>query len=90
MGTITITSASFGGGAGTTPNGSRSGTLSDADFVRLIAWARARTIASVPDTRTAGQVLTDFIAAEWQAWKDGIQTFERQPPTNPTPITITG
>jgi hypothetical protein len=84
MGTITITSAGFAGG----PNGARAGTMSDADFARLIAWARSRTAPVGVDARTNGQVLNDFIVAEWQAWKDAIQVSERQAPTTPSPIDI--
>jgi hypothetical protein len=84
MGTITITAAGFGGG----PNGNRVGTLSDTDYARLIAWARARTKPNGADVRTDAQVLSDFVGAEWQAWKDAIAVFERPVPTPPTPIGI--
>lgn len=87
MGTLTMTTAGFGGGA-TTPNGSRAATMSDADFIRLIAWAKIRTAPPGVDSRTSGQVLNDFIGAEWVAWRDAIQNFERQPPVVPAPITI--
>jgi hypothetical protein len=84
MGTITITAAGFGTG----PNGNRAGTLSDADYVRLIAWARVRTRTTLPDVRTDAQVLSDFVGAEWKAWKDAIKAFERVVPTEPTEISI--
>jgi hypothetical protein len=63
--------------------------MTDVDYDRFIAWARARTVTVVPDTRTAGQVLIDFVQSEWQAWKDAVQTFERLPASNPnSPIGI--
>jgi len=87
MGTITISAAGFAGG----PNGSRAGTMNDADYARLIAWARARTRVSgppglvPPDNRTDAQVLGDFVAAEWATWIAGIQQYEVLPSSNPNP-----
>ena len=91
MGTITITSAGF---TAPRPNGSRAGTITDADYDRFIAWARARTFTPTTvaptDTRTPGQVLADFVAAEWNAWMDAVQVYERPTPTTATRINITG
>ena len=86
MGTITITTAGF---TSPRPNGTKSGTMTDADYDRFIAWARARTAPAGVDSRTAGQVLIDFVTAEWQAWKNAVQQFELVPASNPNgPISI--
>lgn len=82
MGTVTISTAGF---TAPRPNGSRSGTMTDADYDRFIAWARARTAPAGVDSRTAGQVLLDFVAAEWTAWKNAVQQYELQPASNPNP-----
>lgn len=86
MGTITIQASGFSPG----PNGSRStNQITEVDYARLILWARNITVTpGAVDVRTDGQVLSDFVAREWQTWKDAIQAFERAPSTNPTPIDI--
>lgn len=87
MGTITITSAGF---TAPRPNGSRATTISDADYDRLIAWARAKTFTPPgPDTRTDGQVLTAFIIAEYNAWKDAVEAFDQPVRPNKTSFTVT-
>lgn len=86
MGTLSIASSGF---TAPRPNGSRSTTISDADFDRLIAWARAKTAPAGSDARAAGQVLTDFIVSEFNAWKDAVEGFDQPSRPGKTTFTVT-
>lgn len=77
--------------AGGSPNGTKSYTISDADWVQLLAWAAANYIAIPaipPATPTAPQILLGFVQGWINALTDSVQHFHTQPATKPPPITI--
>jgi hypothetical protein len=103
-GTVTITGSGFanlpatapsnwpasvtwpGGGS---PNGTKTYTISDADWVFLLTWtASTSPQLQKPATPTAAQILLAWV----QSWINGsitaVQQYHTTPPTVPPPITI--
>jgi hypothetical protein len=107
MGTITITAAGFANTSVTqpsewpadvtwpgsqSPNGTKSVTISDADWAHLIAWAAdnyfAGTVAN-PATPTAPQILLAWVTGWFNATKNSVQQHMTAAPTVPPQITVT-
>lgn len=110
MGTFSVTASGFaalpagapanwpagvvwpGGG---NPNGSRSVTISDADWVKLLTWAAATYVAqnagpnNTPTVITAPQVLVTLPNSWFQGLKDAVQRYFTGTPSIPPPIVMT-
>ncbi len=105
-GTLTITASGFantpvsapaGWPAGITwpggqaPNGTKTFTISDADWVALITWSASATITpnvTTPPTPTATQLLLNWVQIWANGTKTAVQQYFTQPAAPPAPITI--
>lgn len=104
MGTFTISASGFatlpaaappGWPAGLTwpgavaPNGTKSWTVNDADWVNVVVWSANANLGSLPVAPTIGQILVAFA----QIFVNGVKTAVVQqftpPPVPPTPPTFT-
>jgi len=110
MGTFTITASGFsnlpasapaGWPAGlvwpgaVAPNGTKSWTVSDADWVNVVVWSANRNFVDLggsltsPGTPTIGQIMLDFVTVFVSAIKDAVQHQFTTPPVVPPPINFT-
>ncbi len=109
MGTVTITASGFAALPATAPagwppgvaypgavvpNGSRSTTLTDADWIQVICWSAATFEAQNAGTNGAptvvgiGKILTDWIGNWFIGTKQAVQQYFTTPPSVPPPITM--
>src|SRR5215469_12178747 len=110
MGTFTISASGFstlpatapaGWPAGLTwpgavsPNGTKSWTVSDADWVDVVVWSANRNFVTLggnlttPGTPTVGQILIDFAQIFVDGIKQAVVQYFTPAPTPPTPPTFT-
>jgi hypothetical protein len=107
MGTITITAAGFANfgasppanwrssqatfPANGSPNGAKTYTINDADWLALLTWVAAsqfQPTASVPATPTAPQIVLAWLLVWINGTKQAVQQFNTTPPGAPPPIGI--
>lgn len=75
------------------PNGSKSWTVSDQDWVNVLVWSSNQNASTLPATPTIGQILIAFAQLFVDMVKGGVVTLFQQPqppqPLPPSPPTFT-
>lgn len=114
MGTLTITASGFSTlgasppanwpsatatfPAGGNPNGTKTYTVSDADWLSLLTWVASSQFQPTagspgqpgpPATPTAAQILLAWLAIWINGTKNAVQQYNTTPPVVPAPITVT-
>lgn len=108
MGTLTITASGFSTlgvsppanwpnnvtfPAGGNPNGTKTYTVSDADWLSLLTWTAAsqsslQGTALTPSTPTAAAILLAWLSIWINSTKSAVQQFNTPVPVPPAPITM--
>ena len=108
MGTLTITASGFSTlgasapanwpntvtfPASGNPNGTKTYTINDADWLALLTWTAAsqpsvQGTAQTPSTPTPGAILLAWLAIWANGTKSAVQQFNTAAPVAPAPITI--
>lgn len=77
--------------ASQSPNGTKTFTISDADWQQLITWAASATITpntATPPTPTAGQILLNWVNIWATGTKQAIQQYNAVPASVPPAINM--
>lgn len=78
---------------GASPNGAKTYTINDADWISLLTWTAASqtsiqgTVAA-PSTPTPSQILLAWLLVWVNGTKNAVQQYFTSPPAPPSPITI--